>query len=133
MLNSVEPVAVLNLSTCPLPALASAVHLTVSKLGDGDRIRFGTRKVFVSAVFEALSRAGHAVDVEVVKPRLVDANRRGLLSLARADLVAAMPFDLVKASEIEDRWSTFHFVVDVGARDPWEVQDQAVTASYEVA
>lgn len=137
MLNSVEPTPAqaLSLSTCPLTELSSAVHLAISSIGVGARSRFGARKVFVSAVLEALAHAGHTVDSEVVKLRLVDAHRRGLLSLVRADLIAAMPVDVVIASEIQDRWSTFHFVVDVVARDPWETPApaQCTVPAAEVA
>jgi hypothetical protein len=50
--------------------------------------------------------------VDEVKRRLLDAHRNDLLSLARADLVGAMDRDAVSASEIRDRGTSFHFVLD---------------------
>jgi len=47
---------------------------------------------------------------------LIDQHRQGRLVLARADLIAAMPYDLVRRSEAETEvaysGATFHFVVD---------------------
>lgn len=83
--------------------------------------RFGSRKVFVSAVWEALTAAERArQNLDGFKAQLFAAHRAQLLSLARADLVAAMPTALVEASEMEpDRGVTFHFVVDRQAPDMW--------------
>ncbi len=53
------------------------------------------------------------------KRRMVTAHRAGLLVLARADLVAAMPRAAVAASEVCDGYAEFHFVLDDAARDPW--------------
>lgn len=76
--------------------------------------RFGQHKVFISAIWrnlaEGLDRRGMSIDD--LKARLIEANRAGLLSLARADLVGAMDPAEVKASEILDRGASFHFVVD---------------------
>jgi hypothetical protein len=46
------------------------------------------------------------------KRRLIEANRESVLQLARADLVGAMNHQEVMASEILDRGSEFHFVLD---------------------
>jgi hypothetical protein len=83
--------------------------------------RFGHRKVFVSAVWNALPSATRdAYTVAEFKSRLVAAHRAALLSLSRADLVAAMETASVQASEIVYDCATYHFVNDAGARDPWE-------------
>jgi hypothetical protein len=83
--------------------------------------RFGARKVFVSAVWEALPKAVRVrQSLDRFKAQLFAAHRAQLVSLARADLVAAMPAGLVAASQLEpDRGVTFHFVVDPHARDTW--------------
>jgi hypothetical protein len=52
------------------------------------------------------------MDLDDLKKRLADANRAGLLSLARADLVGAMNPEEVRLSEILDRGASFHFVLD---------------------
>jgi hypothetical protein len=74
---------------------------------------FGDRKVFVSAVWDALRRnpTWAAVTLDEFKARLVAAHRAGELVLARADLVAAMDPDLVAASEIAVDGASFHFLV----------------------
>src|SRR5262245_59653723 len=81
--------------------------------------RFGCRKVFVSAIWDALHDADRATQaLDRFKARLFAAHRADLLVLARADLVAAMPARLVAASEMEpDRGVTYHFIVDLDARD----------------
>ena len=101
-----------------LSDFAVAVNDAVSHVPESGR--FGIRKVFVSAVWDALhasSRAGLSFDG--FKAQLFAAHRAQLLSLARADLVAAMPPDTVAASLIEIPGATFHFVVDAQARDTW--------------
>lgn len=111
-----------DLTTCSLAKFAAAVHRAIALIGNDERDRYGARKVFVSAIFRQLARAGHDVgSLDSFKARLVSANCAGLLSLARADLVGAMPRMTVAASEIAHLGSTFHFVVDASARDPWEL------------
>jgi hypothetical protein len=75
--------------------------------------RFGDRKVFVSAVWHELRRNPRwpAVTLDELKVRLVAAHRAGELTLARADLVAAMDPELVAASEITTDGASFHFIV----------------------
>ncbi len=74
---------------------------------------FGTRKVFISAVWDELRRSGpwSALSLPEVKSRLLAAQRTGALELARADLVAAMDPQLVAASETLADGASFHFVV----------------------
>lgn len=96
----------------PGEALLSAVRDTLPKVGpDG---RFGTEKVFVSAIWRDLERDQRISDLSLEKFKrwLVSANREGQLVLARADLVGAMDARLVADSEIEDQGATFHFVID---------------------
>src|ERR1043166_981710 len=97
-----------DLLTCSLTRFTVAIRAIVSAIGDDKRERFGTRKVFISAVWAALIAAGHSAGTpDEFKARLVLAKAAGLLELARADLVAAMPADAVMASEIADRWETY--------------------------
>lgn len=74
---------------------------------------FGQRKVFISAVWEALRAmpAWASLELGDLKARLVTAHRGGQLVLARADLVAAMDPALVAASETRTDGATFHFIV----------------------
>ncbi len=81
---------------------------------DRARGRFGPHKVFIAAVWRRLSadpRFAGMTEAQF-KRRLVDANREGLLELARADLVGAMNQREIMASEIRDLGSEFHFVLD---------------------
>ncbi|HMG22530.1 MAG TPA: hypothetical protein VK607_14455 [Kofleriaceae bacterium] len=74
---------------------------------------FGDRKVFVSAVWSELRREPRWSELALpeFKARLVAAHRAGELTLARADLVAAMDPALVAASEITADGASFHFLV----------------------
>jgi hypothetical protein len=93
-------------------SFAAMINDTAHKIGpDG---RYGGHKVFVSAIWRNLSDElqGRGMGLDELKRRLVDANRAGLLSLARADLVGAMNPEEVKLSEILDRGASFHFVLD---------------------
>jgi hypothetical protein len=74
---------------------------------------FGDRKVFVSAVWDQLRRDPRWAGLGLAgfKAELVAAHRAGALTLARADLVAAMDPALVAASEIAVDGASFHFVV----------------------
>jgi hypothetical protein len=88
------------------------VREAIPRIGAGGR--YGTEKVFVSAIWDRIEgdrRAG-GLSLDRFKRWLVTANREGWLVLARADLVSAMDRELVAASEIEDRGATFHFVLD---------------------
>jgi hypothetical protein len=72
---------------------------------------FGDRKVFISALWRDLDDNGGAgVSLDEFKQRLVEANRRGLLRLYRADLVAEMDPTEVAASATRFMDATFHFV-----------------------
>ncbi|TMQ11239.1 MAG: hypothetical protein E6J90_22500 [Deltaproteobacteria bacterium] len=74
---------------------------------------FGDRKVFVSAVWDQLRREPRwsGLALAEFKARLLAAHRAGALTLARADLVAAMDPALVAASEIAADGASFHFLV----------------------
>jgi hypothetical protein len=95
----------------PGPApFADAVLSAADAVVDG---WFGDRKVFVSAVWDQLRREPRWAGLGLAgfKADLVAAHRAGQLTLARADLVAAMDPALVAASEIAVDGASFHFVV----------------------
>jgi hypothetical protein len=94
-----------------LVAFSESVYRAIAQVPQAGR--FGTRKVFVSAIWDAMPEAERArQNLDSFKAQLFAAHRAQLLSLARADLVAAMPAAAVAASEIEPaRGVTFHFVV----------------------
>jgi len=108
----------LALTTCSLAELAAAARHAVAAIGHDANERYGWRKVFLAAVHAALGGEG-AIHLEAFKRRMVSAHRAGLLVLARADLVAAMPQAAVASSEVSDGGAEFHFVLDDAARDPW--------------
>jgi hypothetical protein len=91
-------------------AFAEAVLRAADAVVDG---WFGDRKVFVSAVWDQLRRDPQWAGLGLAgfKADLVAAHRAGQLTLARADLVAAMDPALVAASEIAVDGASFHFLV----------------------
>jgi hypothetical protein len=94
----------------PARTFAADVRRAAAAVRDG---RFGDRKVFVSAVWDELRTQPRWADLalEDCKARLFAAHCAGELTLARADLVAAMDPALVAASEISVTGASFHFVV----------------------
>jgi hypothetical protein len=93
------------------PSLAdAALDAAATTARDG---WFGDRKVFVSALWDELRKrpAWAALGLDDFKARLLVAHRAGAITLARADLVAAMDPALVAASEIAADGASFHFVV----------------------
>jgi hypothetical protein len=94
--------------------IVGAVRRAVEGGGVSATGRFGKDKVFISAIWKEISgdaRIGQ-MGLPAFKRWLINANRDRVVDLARADLVDAMDRTLVKESEIEDRGSTFHFVID---------------------
>ncbi len=82
------------------------------------RGRFGSDKVFIAAIWRRLATDPRFTGTtrQDFDRALVEANRQGLLDLARADLVAAMDPDEVAQSEIRHLNSTFNFVRDPEGR-----------------
>lgn len=68
--------------------------------------RFGKGLAFISEIHEALGKPG---TIGEFKARLVERSQAGEVQLVRADLVEAMPADVVKASETKYINATFHF------------------------
>jgi hypothetical protein len=93
----------------PLPIVVAALA-TIH--GDG---RVGDRKVFIAALWDRVGGKIH-MSLSEFKRWLIEQHRRQRLVLARADLIAAMPYDMVRRSEAQTEGdyagATFHFVVD---------------------
>jgi hypothetical protein len=91
--------------------LADQIHAAITKIPAGSPDRFGDQKVYISALHHHTHTAtGLALDQ--FKARLVDLNRQALITLARADYVAAMDPHRVQASHTHHYGSDFHFVLD---------------------
>lgn len=69
----------------------------------GTRFAFGDRKVFLCALFGTVAEQDMA-DVERLR-------RAGLITCARADLISAMDYDLVQASQWDCGGAVFHFII----------------------
>jgi hypothetical protein len=93
----------------PLPIVITALS-TIH--GEG---RLGDRKIFIAALWDRVGKKIHLTLPEF-KHWLIEQHRQQRLVLARADLIAAMPYDLVMRSETKTAGpysgATFHFVVD---------------------
>lgn len=79
--------------------------------GPGVR-RYGPNKVFIASVWEELGSDPELAELGEAgfKRLLLEAHRRGLLLLSRADLVAAMDPKDVTASETTHQNATYHFI-----------------------
>jgi hypothetical protein len=75
--------------------------------------RFYDSKVFISAAWRASQESPGfpKMGLEEFKRHLVEANRQHLLNLGRADEVALMNAELVRASETLQLTHTFHFIL----------------------
>lgn len=95
----------------PSPDLLEAVREAIPRVGAEGR--FG-EKVYVSAIWRSIERdrKGGDLSLDHFKNWLLTASRAGSLVLARADLIGAMDAKQVTESEINDRGTTFHFVLD---------------------
>lgn len=74
--------------------------------------RFGDGKVFICHVWEQMQGAGtdRGLDLAAFKQHLLEARRRGLVRLSRADLSYLLDPNHVSASTIEHDGDTLHFV-----------------------
>lgn len=95
-----------------LSAVLAAVH------GMPRSGRFGDSKVFIYPLWQRVGKR-FKISLDEFKRWLVNQNRMQNLDLSRADLVDAMNPTLVSRSEINDLGSSFHFVVDRSAKNPW--------------
>ncbi len=92
-------------------ALAQLVQETADSITSPPG-KYGDRKVFIIAIAEKLAVS----NINEFKRKLVELNQKGLIELARADLVSAMDPDMVLKSEIKDSYSTFNFVISPNPR-----------------
>jgi len=75
--------------------------------------KYSTGGAFISELWEGMGRPGSLPEF---KKQLFDAAQRGEIRMTRADLVEAMPPDVVKASELKTSLATFHMVNVPGAK-----------------
>lgn len=98
-------------SSSPVPLARIAAKALDAAAGPEAR-HFGPNKVFIGSVWRALANDPEiaALGERAFKRQLVEAHRKNLLVLSRADLVAAMdPIELA-ASEIIHQNATYHFI-----------------------
>ncbi len=89
-----------------LTTFAHRVRMAAAETRTG---RYGRDRVFISHVMRTLGKS--ALDTEM-RAQLLEANRRGLLELARADLIADFPADDVQNSEVRGPLGdVYHFIV----------------------
>jgi hypothetical protein len=93
-------------------SLEEFVHDVRSAMTHATAGRWDGAKDFVNQVWRQLVAEGNGgeLDLDSFKAHLLEANRRGLLRLSRADLVSAMPPEDVRESEIPSFGDVFHFV-----------------------
>jgi hypothetical protein len=85
----------------------------VNAVSEGPGVRrYGPDKVFIASVWEELGSDPELTELGQAgfKRLLLEAHRRGLLVLCRADLVAAMDPKDVTASETTHQNATYHFI-----------------------
>jgi hypothetical protein len=101
----------------PPPAIAAPsfeddLRRAVSSVEEAGR--FGERKVFIAAAWDALHRepAWRQLSLDDFKARLLEAHRGGEVVLARADLMGALNAQLADRSETTSSvGGTFHFIL----------------------
>jgi hypothetical protein len=101
--------------TDDVPTFADTINRAAQ---DSQTGRFGENKVFISQIWRAFQARDDfdGWSLAEFKDRLVEAHRRRLLELSRADLVERMDPREVAESETKYLDATFHFVrVDQGA------------------
>lgn len=102
----------------PIEAWAKEVQAAANAVPASGR--FGDERVFIASAWEAVKHRPEVSggSLAAFKSRLPEANRLGLLSLTRADLVGAMDPALVRASETKHLNAEFHFIVVAPAPAP---------------
>jgi hypothetical protein len=93
-----------------IDTFARQVHALAAATTDG---RFGSNKIFIARLWDHWGDRwpGDRPPLEQFKRMLVDAHRKDLLTLSRADLVAAMDPADVARSETRYETAEFHFVL----------------------
>jgi hypothetical protein len=92
-----------------LPKFVETISRTARNSQSG---RFGDNKVFISQIWRAFQDRDDfdGLSLQEFKERLVEAHRRRLLELSRADLIERMDPREVAESETKYMDATFHFV-----------------------
>ncbi len=99
-----------------LKAFADRIH----ELAQSGMEQFGGNKVFLSRLWKSYRAdpASHGITRRQFDEYLLEANRRNLITLSRADLISEMDPNEVEASEISLPHATFHFLrTDVSHRE----------------
>lgn len=93
-------------------ALATFANQVNRLARHADAVKFGARKVFLCSILETWHTVARATcpTRPMFFAQLAAAHRAGLVTLCRADLIAAMDPELVKWSEMSAGNATFHFV-----------------------
>lgn len=89
-------------------------HVKQSKTADGKyKGRLG-EKVFITAAWAARGNDRRVTKIGMLefKDLLLEANRLGLVTLARADIKGMFDAEESRVSEIQDRGAEFHFIID---------------------
>jgi hypothetical protein len=108
----------------PAAKALAAATITAAQVVDAARLvlrhggGFGASKAFICEVYDAIHALNPGLTLDALKASLREMNRRGELSLSRADLVEAMPADVVRRSQMtcdsdaspDELCSTWHFV-----------------------
>jgi hypothetical protein len=93
----------------PADALRRFAQDVLTWARDPSTRRFTDEKAFIDAVWQRASQA-RAIELAEFKALLLEAHRRGLLVLSRADLTQLIPPEQLAASAIELDGAAFHFV-----------------------
>lgn len=98
----------LDLCAVDLPAFAKIV---IEAAKSEKAVTWHGDRSFISTVWEAVDpQSRMRCSIEQFKARLVDAHRKGLIQMTRADLVGAMKDALVRESETHIGQASFHFI-----------------------
>jgi hypothetical protein len=122
MSGGLDPVRAARWATAPLQDFARRVNDVARELNgwpyeNGKKFSLGVKKVFIHRVHEAAPYLGARTEgsrwvpsLETFKNRLLDAHRKGLVELSRADLVEAMRAEDDRESEINYLNLPFNFI-----------------------
>ena len=98
----------LDLCAVELPAFA---RIVIEAAKSEKAVTWHGDRAFISTVWSAVDpQVRMRCSIEQFKERLVDAHRKGLLRMTRADMVRAMSDALVRESETHIGMASFHFI-----------------------
>jgi hypothetical protein len=89
-------------------------HVKQTTTGDAKHKGRLGEKVFIAAAWRARANDRRVTKIGMLefKDLLLEANRLGLVTLARADIKGMLDAEESRVSEIQDRGSEFHFIID---------------------